>query len=54
VLGFADVSAGKTWRTFSVATGDRVIQVAQPRQIRQRARRRCRAAQRACRCWPSR
>jgi two-component system OmpR family sensor kinase/two-component system sensor histidine kinase QseC len=26
---------GKTWRTFSVATGERVIQVAQPLQIRQ-------------------
>jgi signal transduction histidine kinase len=37
VLGLADVSAGNAvWRTFSVATGDRVIQVAQPRQIRQR------------------
>ncbi len=37
VLGFADVAVqGKTWRTFSVATPDRVIQVAQPAQIRQR------------------
>ncbi len=37
VLGFADVAAGdKTWRTFSVATPHRVIQVAQPLQIRQR------------------
>ena len=37
VLGFADVAAGdKTWRTFSVATPKRVIQVAQPLQIRQR------------------
>lgn len=37
VLGFADVAAGnKTWRTFSVATPQRVIQVAQPLQIRQR------------------
>ncbi len=37
VLGFADVAVqGKTWRTFSVATPDRVIQVAQPQQIRQR------------------
>jgi two-component system OmpR family sensor kinase/two-component system sensor histidine kinase QseC len=35
-LGLADVSVGqKAWRTFSVATGRRVIQVAQPRQIRQ-------------------
>jgi two-component system OmpR family sensor kinase/two-component system sensor histidine kinase QseC len=35
-LGFADIAVeGKTWRTFSVATGDRVIQVAQPLQIRQ-------------------
>jgi hypothetical protein len=35
-LGLADVTAGgQTWRTFSVATGDRVIQVAQPRRIRQ-------------------
>jgi two-component system OmpR family sensor kinase/two-component system sensor histidine kinase QseC len=34
-LGFADITAeGKTWRTFGVATRDRVIQVAQPRQIR--------------------
>jgi two-component system OmpR family sensor kinase/two-component system sensor histidine kinase QseC len=37
VLGFADVSVeGQTWRTFSVAARDRVIQVAQPRQIRER------------------
>ena len=37
VLGFADVAVGtKTWRTFSVATEGRVIQVAQPLQIRQR------------------
>ena len=37
VLGFADVAVqGRTWRTFSVATPDRVIQVAQPAQIRQR------------------
>ena len=37
VLGFADVAVrGKTWRSFSVATTDRVIQVAQPLQIRQR------------------
>ncbi|WP_043819641.1 sensor histidine kinase N-terminal domain-containing protein, partial [Rubrivivax gelatinosus] len=37
LLGFADVSAGKqTWRTFTVLRGQRVIQVAQPRQIRQR------------------
>jgi two-component system OmpR family sensor kinase/two-component system sensor histidine kinase QseC len=35
LLGFADVAAGgRTWRTFSVATRDRVIQVAQPVQIR--------------------
>ena len=34
-LGFADITAqGETWRTFGVATRDRVIQVAQPRQIR--------------------
>ena len=34
-LGFADITAqGQTWRTFGVATRDRVIQVAQPRQIR--------------------
>ena len=34
-LGFADISAqGQTWRTFGVATRERVIQVAQPRQIR--------------------
>jgi len=37
LLGFADIAVqGKTWRTFSVATGDRVIQVAQPLQIRQK------------------
>ena len=37
LLGLADVSAGgQTWRTYSVATNQRVIQVAQPRQIRQR------------------
>jgi len=37
VLGFADVDVqGKTWRTFSVATPERVIQVAQPAQIRRR------------------
>ncbi len=36
-LGFADVdSATRQWRTFSVATADRVIQVAQPREIRER------------------
>lgn len=35
VLGFADVQVqGQVWRTFSAAAGDRVIQVAQPRQIR--------------------
>ncbi len=34
-LGFADITAqGQTWRTFGVATRERVIQVAQPRQIR--------------------
>ena len=37
LLGLADVTVqGKTWRTFSVASRDRVIQVAQPLQIRQR------------------
>jgi len=37
VLGFADVAVqDKTWRTFSVATPGRVIQVAQPVQIRRR------------------
>lgn len=36
-LGLADVTVhGKIWRTFSVASRDRVIQVAQPRQIRRR------------------
>ncbi len=36
LLGFADVTVRNTiWRTFSVASRDRVIQVAQPRQIRQ-------------------
>jgi signal transduction histidine kinase len=35
LLGFADIAvAGQTWRTFSVATPGRVIQVAQPRQVR--------------------
>jgi signal transduction histidine kinase len=35
VLGFADVQLGEgTWRIFSTATGDRVIQVAQPLAIR--------------------
>ncbi|HEV7913293.1 MAG TPA: ATP-binding protein [Albitalea sp.] len=35
LLGFADVTVnGQTWRTFCVATPDRVIQVAQPVQIR--------------------
>ena len=37
LLGLADVTVdGQTWRTFSVAARERVIQVAQPRQIRQR------------------
>lgn len=37
LLGLAEVTVnGETWRTFSVATPLRVIQVAQPRQIRQR------------------
>jgi len=37
LLGLADVSAGgQTWRTYGVATRERVIQVAQPVQIRQR------------------
>jgi signal transduction histidine kinase len=37
LLGLADISVqGQTWRTFGVATPQRVIQVAQPRQIRQR------------------
>jgi two-component system OmpR family sensor kinase/two-component system sensor histidine kinase QseC len=37
LLGLADVTVeGQAWRTFSVATRSRVIQVAQPRQIRQR------------------
>jgi two-component system OmpR family sensor kinase/two-component system sensor histidine kinase QseC len=37
LLGFADVKAGsQLWRTFSVATRDKVIQVAQPVQIRKR------------------
>lgn len=37
VLGFADLRVdGAVWRTFAVAAGDRVIQVAQPRQIRER------------------
>ncbi len=36
LLGLADINVqGKTWRTFGVATPTRVIQVAQPRQIRQ-------------------
>lgn len=37
LLGFADIEAGgQAWRTFSVVTRERVIQVAQPRQIRQK------------------
>jgi signal transduction histidine kinase len=37
LLGFADILAGgQTWRTFSVATSLRVIQVAQPLNIRER------------------
>ena len=37
LLGLADMSVqGRVWRTFSVASRDRVIQVAQPRQIRQK------------------
>jgi len=37
LLGFADVPVdGQIWRTFSVATRDKVIQVAQPVQIRER------------------
>ena len=37
LLGFATVRAGEQrWRTFSVATRDKVIQVAQPVQIRER------------------
>jgi len=36
VLGFADINVnGEAWRTFSVAAIDRVIQVAQPRAIRE-------------------
>lgn len=37
LLGLADVTeAGRTWRTYGVITNTRVIQVAQPREIRQR------------------
>ena len=37
LLGLAEVEAGgQQWRTFSVATNQRVIQVAQPRPVRQR------------------
>ena len=37
LLGLADITVdGNTWRTYGVATRDRVIQVAQPRQIRRR------------------
>jgi signal transduction histidine kinase len=37
LLGFADIAVeGQIWRTFSVATPGRVIQVAQPVRIRQR------------------
>jgi len=36
LLGFADVDAGdEVWRTFGVATHDKVIQVAQPMRIRE-------------------
>ena len=35
LLGLGDITVqGQVWRTFGVATRDRVIQVAQPRQIR--------------------
>lgn len=35
LLGFADLTVqSETWRTFSVVSNDRVIQVAQPRRIR--------------------
>ena len=37
LLGFADIAAGGTlWRTYSVASAGRVIQVAQPANIRRR------------------
>ena len=37
LLGLAEITVqGQTWRTFSVATRERVIQVAQPVQIRRR------------------
>ena len=37
LLGLADITVdGRAWRTFSVFTGERVIQVAQPREIRRR------------------
>jgi signal transduction histidine kinase len=37
LLGFADIKVGdQPWRTFSVTTGQRVIQVAQPHEIRRR------------------
>ncbi|MGH8797969.1 MAG: sensor histidine kinase N-terminal domain-containing protein, partial [Caldimonas sp.] len=37
LLGLADVTVGgQVWRTFSVATRDKVIQIAQPVQIRKR------------------
>lgn len=37
LLGFADIQAGgQAWRTFSVVTHARVIQVAQPRPVRQK------------------
>ena len=37
LLGLADVTVGgQVWRTFSVATRDKVIQIAQPVQIRER------------------
>jgi len=37
LLGFADIEAGgQAWRTFSVVTRERVIQIAQPLQTRQK------------------
>ncbi|MEO5698355.1 MAG: sensor histidine kinase N-terminal domain-containing protein, partial [Burkholderiaceae bacterium] len=37
LLGLADITVdGTTWRSFSVATSERVIQVAQPLQIRRK------------------
>ena len=51
LLGLATLNVeGRAWRTYSVATRERVIQVAQPVEIRQRLAAHAALAQRRCRC----